>query len=62
MTNPGEAFEEANEADVAEQLQSVDDQDPLPTPPEVGQDEANEADVLEQGAVVEEDDEGYDRG
>jgi hypothetical protein len=55
-------FDEANEADVAEQLQSVRDQDdPVPTPPSVPLDEANEADALEQGAEVGEDDDGYDR-
>ena len=61
MTNTGEPIEEANEADVAEQVQSADGRDPLPTKPEYSSDEANEADVLEQGAVVEDDEDGYDR-
>jgi hypothetical protein len=50
---------EANEADVAEQQQSLGDEETV-TPTRVPLDEANEADVLEQGAEVGEDDE-YDR-
>jgi hypothetical protein len=53
-------FDEANEADVAEQQRSVSDDDAFPTPPRVPLDEANEADALEQGAEVGEDD-SYDR-
>jgi hypothetical protein len=54
-------FDEANEADVAEQQRPVtdDDGDAPPTPPSVPLDEANEADALEQGAEVGDDD-GYD--
>ena len=52
-------FDDANEADVAEQQRSVTDgeDDGPPTPPTVPGDQANEADVLEQGAEVGEDDE-----
>jgi hypothetical protein len=56
-------FDDANEADVAEQQRSVieedDGPDAVPTPPSVSRDEADEADVLEQGAEVGQDDE-YD--
>jgi hypothetical protein len=56
-------FDDANEADVAEQQRSVieedDGPDAVPTPPSVSRAEANEADVLEQGAEVGEDDD-YD--
>ena len=52
-------FDEANEADVAEQQRSATDRDDdvSPGPPRVPLDEANEADALEQGAEVGEEDE-----
>jgi hypothetical protein len=53
-----EPFEEANEADVAEQRQAMDGAGTVDEPV-VSPDEAAEADVLEQGAVIEEDDESY---
>jgi hypothetical protein len=54
-------FDEANDADIAEQLRSVaDDDDAPPSPPTVPLDQANEADALEQGAEVGED-EDYER-
>ena len=53
-------FDDANEADLAEQQRAVgEDDDAPPTPPRVSLDEANEADALEQGAEVGDDD-GYD--
>ena len=48
---------EANEADVAEQHQSVDGEEVNVTEPQVSPDEANEADALEQGIEVALDDE-----
>jgi hypothetical protein len=54
MTNTTEPFDDANEADVAEQAQPVGDGG-LPTPPDVSPTEANEADVLEQGAILDAD-------
>ena len=57
-------FDEANEADVAEQQRPAtygDDDDTPPTPARVSTDEADEADALEQGAEVGEDDDDYDR-
>ena len=56
-------FDDANEADVAEQRRSATDRDDdaPPTPPAVSPDEADEADALEQGAEVGEDDDDYDR-
>jgi hypothetical protein len=56
-------FDDANEADVAEQQRSATnrDDDAPPTPPTVPMDQADEADVLEQGAEVGEDDDEYDR-
>jgi hypothetical protein len=50
-------FDDANEADVAEQRRSATnrDDDAPPTPPAVSRDQADEADVLEQGAEVEDD-------
>jgi hypothetical protein len=55
-------FDDANEADVAEQQRPATnrDDDAPPTPPRVPSDQANEADVLEQGAEVGEDDDDYD--
>jgi hypothetical protein len=56
-------FDDANEADVAEQQRSAsnrDDEAPR-TPLTVPSDQADEADVLEQGAEVGEDDDEYDR-
>ena len=55
-------FDEANEADVAEQQRSATnrDDDGPPTPLTVPSDQANEADVLEQGAEVGEDDDDYE--
>jgi hypothetical protein len=56
-------FDDANEADVAEQQRSAtesEDEAP-PTPTTVPTDQANEADVLEQVAEVGEDDDNYDR-
>jgi hypothetical protein len=52
-------FDDANEADVAEQQRSATnrDDDAPPTPPTVSPDQANEADVLEQDAEVGDDDE-----
>lgn len=53
-------FDEADDADVAEQQRSVtDDDDAPPSRPAAPLDEANEADALEQGAEVGADD-GYD--
>jgi hypothetical protein len=56
-------FDEANEADVAEQRRFATDRDDdaPPTPPTVAPDQANEADALEQGAEVGVDDDDYDR-
>ncbi len=51
MTNTAEPFDHANEADVAEQQQSLGDEETV-TPTRVPLDEANEADVLEQGDHV----------
>ncbi|WP_028653048.1 hypothetical protein [Nocardioides halotolerans] len=54
-------FDEANEADVAEQQRPVlDDDDPRPVPT-ASLDQADEADVLEQGAEIADDDEDYER-
>jgi hypothetical protein len=53
-------FDEANEADVAEQQRPVTDDDEPPTPPSVPLDEADEADVLEQRTEVVVDDDDYD--
>ena len=54
---------EANEADVAEQHQSVTGEEVTVSDPQVPADEADEADVLEQGAEVSNDDEDdYPRG
>jgi hypothetical protein len=52
-------FDDANEADVAEQRRSATnrDDDAPPTPPAVSPDEADEADALEQGTEVGDDDE-----
>ncbi len=52
-------FEEADEADRADQQRSVVDDDDIHTPPRVSFGEADEADALEQGAEVGEDDD-YD--
>jgi hypothetical protein len=55
-------FEQANEADVAEQAQDLDGSSAAITEPEYSHAEADEADVLEQGADfpgAEEDDEAY---
>jgi hypothetical protein len=46
MEQSSDPFDQANEADVAEQSTPV--RDPWPDRPEVLDDEANEADVLEQ--------------
>jgi hypothetical protein len=55
-------FDDADEADVAEQQRSVNrDDDVPPTPPTVAPDQADEADALEQGAEVGDDDDDYDR-
>jgi hypothetical protein len=56
-------FDDANEADVAEQQRSATDRDDdqPPTPPSVAPDEADEADAIEQGVEVGEDDDDYDR-
>lgn len=59
MNITAEPFDEANEADVAEQQQAADGSDDTLTPPDVSPDEASEADILEQGATVAPDDEGY---
>jgi hypothetical protein len=49
---------DANEADVAEQHQTLDGGGTA-TEPDVTPDEANEADALEQGANVDVDDDAY---
>jgi hypothetical protein len=56
-------FDDANEADVAEQQRSATDRDDdaPPTAPSISSDQADEADVLEQGAEIGEDDDEYDR-
>lgn len=55
--------DEANEADVAEQHQSVAGEEVTVSDPQVSRDEANEADVLEQGAeIANDEDEDYPRG
>ena len=56
-------FDDADEADVAEQQRSATnlDEDAPATPPTVSPDQADEADALEQGAEVGEDDDDYDR-
>ena len=56
-------FDDANEADVAEQRRSATngDDDAPPGPAQVSSDEADEADALEQGTEVGEDDDDYDR-
>lgn len=54
---------EANEADVAEQHQSVGGEDVNVTEPQVRPDEVNEADALEQGIEVSlEDEDDYRPG
>ena len=58
MSNFSEPFENANEADVAEQNQGMDGAGTLDEPT-VAPDDANEADVLEQGATVSGDDADY---
>lgn len=55
-------FDEADDADVAEQQRPVVGDDETRPTPTVSLDQANEADILEQGAEVEEDDEDYERG
>jgi hypothetical protein len=50
---------EANEADVAEQHQSVNGEEDNLSEPLVAPDEANEADVLEQGAILADDEDDY---
>jgi hypothetical protein len=50
-------FDDANEADVAEQQRDVSEDDSPRTPPTVPLDEANEADALEQGAEIGDDEE-----
>ena len=60
MTSP---FEEANDADLAEQQRPVtEEDDEVPTPPPVPRDDANEADALEQVAEVPVDDDDYEHG
>jgi hypothetical protein len=56
-------FDDANEADVAEQQRSATnrDDDAPATALTVPRDQADEADLLEQGAEVGEDDDEYDR-
>jgi|1185.fasta_scaffold426951_2 hypothetical protein len=56
-------FDDADEADVAEQQRSATnrDDDASPTPPTASPDQADEADALEQGTEVGEDDDDYDR-
>jgi hypothetical protein len=51
-------FDDANEADVAEQRQALDAAGTVDEP-SVAPHEANEADVLEQGNTVEADDDAY---
>ncbi|MDH2415512.1 hypothetical protein [Nocardioides sp. CER19] len=51
-------FDDANEADVAEQRQAMDGAGTVDEP-QVAPDEADEADVLEQGATVQIDDDAY---
>jgi hypothetical protein len=53
-------FDDADEADRADQLRSVVDDDDIPTPPEVSFGEADEADALEQGTEVGEDEDYED--
>jgi len=53
---------EANEADVAEQHQSVGGEEVNVTEPQVSPDEANEADALEQGIEVALEDDEYPPG
>lgn len=57
MTNTSEPFEDANEADVAEQATPATAGGSTLTPEDVSPDEANVADILEQGATVSTDDE-----
>ena len=52
MSDLSGSLDEANEADVAEQHQSVSGDEVTVTEPQVSPDEANEADVLEQGAEI----------
>lgn len=53
-------FEQANEADVAEQAQDLDGSSAGLTEPEYSRVEADEADVLEQGAdLAEESEDAY---
>jgi hypothetical protein len=56
-------FDDANEADVAEQQRSAADRedDATPTSLAASPDDADEADALEQGAEVGLDDDDYDR-
>jgi len=51
------SFDQANEADVAEQQREVVEDDSPRTPPSVPPDQADEADVLEQADEVGEDEE-----
>jgi hypothetical protein len=60
MTHLSGPFE-ANEADVAEQQQSVTGEEVTVSEPTVSPDEANEADVLEQGLEVSTEDDDYPR-
>ena len=62
MSDLSGPFDEANEADVAEQRQSVGGEDVALSAPQVAPDEANEADVLEQGAEISNEDDDYPRG
>jgi hypothetical protein len=56
-------FDEADDADLADQQRSVvTDDDAPPTRPTAPLDQANEADALEQGAEVTGDDEEYEHG
>ena len=54
--------DEANEADVAEQHQSVSGDEVTVSDIQVSPDEANEADVLEQGAEISTEDDEYPHG
>ena len=62
MSDLSGTFDEANEADVAEQHQSVSGDEVTVSDIQVSPDEANEADVLEQGAEISNDDDEYPRG
>lgn len=50
-------FEQANEADVAEQAQDLDGSSTASSAPEYSRAEADEADILEQGADFSDDEE-----